>query len=95
MQKTGKPLSELKQGIRLFPQTLLNLKVRERKDLEELDSYQKALKKCRDGLKKGRIFVRYSGTEPKLRILVESESSVTNERIANQLKEALIEDLGQ
>ncbi len=95
MQKTGKPLSELKQGIRLFPQTLLNLKVRERKDLEELDAYQKALKKCRDSLKKGRIFVRYSGTEPKLRILVESESSVTNERIANQLKEALIEDLGQ
>ena len=95
MQSTGKPLSELKQAVRLFPQTLLNLKVRERKDLEELDSYQKTLKKCRDGLKKGRIFVRYSGTEPKLRILVESESSLTNERIANQLKESLIEDLGQ
>jgi phosphoglucosamine mutase len=44
---------------------------------------------------KGRVFVRYSGTEPKLRILVESESDVKNQAIAHQLKDALLEDLGQ
>jgi phosphoglucosamine mutase len=43
---------------------------------------------------KGRIFVRYSGTEPKLRILVESESSQRNEEMAEKMKNALIEDLG-
>jgi phosphoglucosamine mutase len=95
MKRTGKPLSELKKQIRIFPQTLLNLKVKERKDLEGLPAYQKALKRAVDSLdRKGRVFVRYSGTEPKLRILVESESEHINEKIAQQLKEALLEDLG-
>ncbi|NDG83874.1 MAG: phosphoglucosamine mutase, partial [Proteobacteria bacterium] len=95
MKRTGKPLSELKKQILLLPQTLLNLKVKERKALEGLPSYQKALKSAESSLNgKGRIFVRYSGTEPKLRVLVESESEVRNEAIANDLKQALIEDLG-
>jgi phosphoglucosamine mutase len=95
MKRTGKPLSELKKQILLFPQTLLNLKVKERKPLESLPVYQKALRSAEGALNgKGRIFVRYSGTEAKLRVLVESESEVKNESIAKQLKEALIEDLG-
>lgn len=95
MKRTGKPLSVLKKQILLLPQTLLNLKVKERKALETLPSYQKALKSAESSLNgKGRIFVRYSGTEPKLRVLVESESEVRNEAIANDLKQALIEDLG-
>jgi phosphoglucosamine mutase len=96
MKRTGKPLSELKKQILLFPQTLLNLKVKERKPLEELPAYQNALRSAESGLMgKGRVFVRYSGTEPKLRILVESESDVKNQAIANQLKDSLLEDLGQ
>ena len=95
MKRTGKPLSELKKQILLFPQTLLNLKVKERKPLESLPGYQKTLKSAESSLNgKGRIFVRYSGTEAKLRVLVESESETKNQTIANQLKEALIEDLG-
>jgi phosphoglucosamine mutase len=43
---------------------------------------------------KGRIFVRYSGTEAKLRILVESESDSRNSEIAARLQSALVEDLG-
>jgi phosphoglucosamine mutase len=96
MKRTGKPLSELKKQILLFPQTLLNLKVRERKPLQDLAAYQKVLRSVETGLGgKGRVFVRYSGTEAKLRILVESESDVKNETIAHQLKDALLEDLGQ
>jgi phosphoglucosamine mutase len=96
MKRTGKPLSELKKQIMLFPQTLLNLKVKERKPLETLPSYQSALRSAESGLQgKGRVFVRYSGTEPKLRILVESESEVKNQSIAHQLMDALVEDLGQ
>ena len=95
MKRTGKPLSELKKAIRLFPQTLLNLTVKERKPLEGLPAYQKALAACEAELSgKGRIFVRYSGTEAKLRILVESESSQRNEEMAEKMKNALIEDLG-
>ena len=96
MKRTGQPLSELKKQILLFPQTLINLKVKERKELDTLPSYQKALAECESMLKgKGRVFVRYSGTEAKVRVLVESESEEQNLRIANQLKTALIEDLGQ
>ena len=96
MKRSGKSLSELKKQISLFPQTLLNLKVKERKPLENLPGYQKALKDCELELKgKGRIFVRYSGTEAKLRVLVESESDDHNTRIALRIQTALIEDLGQ
>jgi phosphoglucosamine mutase len=95
MKRSGKPLSELKKQIRLFPQTLINLKVKERKPLETLPGYQKELVLCENELKgKGRIFVRYSGTEAKLRILVESESDSRNLEVATRLKNALMEDLG-
>jgi phosphoglucosamine mutase len=95
MKRTGKPLSELKQKILLFPQTLLNLKVKERKPLEDLPAYQAALAASDKTLNgRGRIFVRYSGTEALLRILVESESAVQNQGIANALKDALLKDLG-
>jgi phosphoglucosamine mutase len=96
MRRSGKPLSELKKQITLFPQTLLNLKVKSRRPLEGLPQYQKALQDSETELKgKGRIFVRYSGTEPKLRILVESESESHNEKLATRIQTALIEDLGQ
>jgi phosphoglucosamine mutase len=96
MRRSGKSLSELKKQITLFPQTLLNLKVKERKPLEGLVQYQKALKDCESQLNgKGRIFVRYSGTEAKLRVLVEGESDVQNLMLANRIQTALVEDLGQ
>jgi len=95
MKRTGKPLSELKKSIPLFPQTLLNVKVKERKPLETLPTYQGALKAAEGELKgRGRIFVRYSGTEALLRILVEGENDGHNRKIAEGLKDALVKDLG-
>ena len=95
MQRTGKPLSELKKQILLLPQTLLNLKVKERKPLEDLPLYQKALHAAEKELNgKGRVFVRYSGTEAKLRILVESESDQHNLKVAHSLQDALLMDFG-
>jgi phosphoglucosamine mutase len=95
MKNTGKPLSELKKQIMLYPQTLLNLKVKERKPLEELLTYQQAYQTCEASLKgKGRIFVRYSGTEALLRILVEGEDAEQIRSIANTLKEAILKDIG-
>ena len=78
--------------IELYPQTLLNLKVKEKRDLNTMPAYVKALAAAEKELAgKGRIFVRYSGTEPKLRILVESEVELTNERIAYHLSETITE----
>jgi phosphoglucosamine mutase len=95
MKRTGKALSELKKQIHLFPQTLINLKVKERRPLEDLPAYQKALALAEKELMgNGRVFVRYSGTEAKLRILVESESEARNTEVAGRLQSALLEDLG-
>ncbi len=94
MKRTGKPLSELKKIIELFPQTLVNVKVKERKPLADLPTYLKAVAAGEKELAgKGRIFVRYSGTEPKLRILVEGENADQNQKIANRIQEAIHHDI--
>lgn len=95
MRRTGKPLSELRKSILLLPQTLVNLKVKERKPLENLPNYQKALRDAESKLgNKGRVFVRYSGTEAKLRVLVEGESEIQNQALAKNMSDALTKDLG-
>jgi phosphoglucosamine mutase len=95
MKRTGKPLSELRKSILLLPQTLVNLKVKARKPLETLPTYQIALKNAQDTLgTKGRVFVRYSGTEAKLRVLVEGESEQQIKLLAESMSEALVKDLG-
>lgn len=72
MQATGQPLSELRRGLRKFPQKTAALKVREKKKLAGLPAIQSAIAALEKSLgAKGRVLVRYSGTEPKLRLLVE------------------------
>ena len=72
MLESGKPLSELRTVMRKFPQGSLGLSVREKKPLESLAILGAAIRKVESDLgPHGRVLVRYSGTEPKLRILVE------------------------
>ncbi len=72
MQATGRPLSELRQALRKFPQASTALKVREKKPLETLPALARAIRDLEAKLgAQGRVLVRYSGTEPKLRLLVE------------------------
>lgn len=76
LQSSGKPLSELSNGIHLFPQETKNLQVAEKIPLDKVPELQSALKEADSLLSgKGRILLRYSGTEPKLRILVEAETA--------------------
>jgi phosphoglucosamine mutase len=81
MLRTGKPLSELRRGLRKFPQGSLNLKVREKRDLSTLPHLPFAIQSLERELGgQGRVLVRYSGTEPKLRLLVEgpTDTAVKN-----------------
>ncbi|HUR59876.1 MAG TPA: phosphoglucosamine mutase [Opitutaceae bacterium] len=72
MLATGQPLSELRRVLKKFPQETAALKVRERKPLETLPRLQAAIKAVEKALgAHGRVLVRYSGTEAKLRLLVE------------------------
>jgi phosphoglucosamine mutase len=76
MRKTGKPLSVLRQEVVLFPQATQNLKVAEKLPLEGLKFVQAEIKRLERLFgDEGRVLVRYSGTEPKLRLLVEGKDS--------------------
>ena len=88
MVESGKRLADLGKKMVTLPQILLNLKLKERVPLENLPGFQKALAEFEKKLgKKGRILVRYSGTEPVLRIMVEGEDPGETERIVNALAE--------
>jgi phosphoglucosamine mutase len=72
MRETGRPLSELRRVMRKFPQRTAALRVREKRDLAGLPALQAAIRGLEATLgTQGRVLVRYSGTEAKLRLLVE------------------------
>ncbi len=76
MRATGRPLSELRRVLVKFPQLSAALTVREKKPLESLRVLPAAIKTVEDELgASGRVLVRYSGTEPKLRLLVEGPTN--------------------
>ncbi|MCB1106290.1 MAG: phosphoglucosamine mutase, partial [Cephaloticoccus sp.] len=75
MLRTGEPLSVLRRVLRKFPQVTQALKVREKRDLSLCPSLTAAIQELEARLgEAGRVLVRYSGTEPKLRLLVEAAS---------------------
>lgn len=84
IKKTGKPLSELIREIPLYPQLTQNIKVVNKKDLDTIPQVSSVLHQVREQLgDKGRVILRYSGTEPLLRVTCEGEST---EAIAVHLK---------
>lgn len=75
MLRTGEPLSKLRRSLARFPQGTLNLRVQEKRELSALPHLPFAIQAIEAELgDRGRVLVRYSGTEPKLRILVEGAS---------------------
>lgn len=95
MKKTGKSLSELSSCMQTFPQKLVNIKVREKKSLDSIPEIKSVIsdsEKRLDG--RGRILVRYSGTEPLLRIMVEADREDKIESIVNEISATVNRFLG-
>jgi phosphoglucosamine mutase len=85
MKKTGKKLSAL-NTMTTYPQCIINVNVRERADLETIPEINSAILDEENRLgEKGRILVRYSGTQLMCRIMVEGPSDEEIKRIANRL----------
>ncbi|MDI3473756.1 MAG: phosphoglucosamine mutase [Candidatus Woesearchaeota archaeon] len=78
-------LSQLRR-FRLLPQARVNVDVKEKKDFSLIEGVEDAIKRCYEELgNKARVFLRYSGTEMKARVLVEAENKIDCERFANQI----------
>ena len=95
IQRTGKPLSELARVMTSLPQVLVNVKVRKKADLQEIAPIKKVIDEVEAELgDKGRVLVRYSGTEPLLRVMIEGENQERIEILAEQVAAAVREHLG-
>ena len=90
MRETGKPVSELANLLRLYPQILVNVTVKERRALEEVPEIMAAQDAAIGELDgRGRVLLRYSGTEPLVRVMVEGEDPSQVERLAGMIAEAV------
>jgi len=90
-----KPLAELASGLTVFPQLLVNIRVKERKPLEQLPGVASEIQACEkalDGL--GRVVVRFSGTEPLARVMVEGPTMDDVENWAGRIATAIRGELG-
>ena len=71
-QAAGRPLSELAGIMTVFPQVLINVDVRSKPDLDSLPEIGEAIRRIEKELgEQGRVLVRYSGTQPQCRVMVE------------------------
>jgi len=94
MLESGRPLSELRKALRKFPQQSDSLVVREKKPIASLPALSSAIRGLeRDLGARGRVLVRYSGTEPKLRLLVEGPSDAAVGAGMDRLRAAARADL--
>ncbi len=94
MVESGKPLSELRKVMQRFPQKLVNVKVRERRDLEQVPGVSSAIAKATLELgDRGRVLVRYSGTEPLVRVMVEGDRIQLVERLVHDIADSVRSEL--
>ncbi len=96
MQRTGKTLRELAQVMEVYPQTLINVPVREKRDLKEIPPVVQAIRNAEKHLgQRGRLLIRYSGTEPKVRVMCEGEDAAEVETIAQEIAAVIHSHLGR
>jgi phosphoglucosamine mutase len=95
MFRRQKPLSELLADYQRFPQKLVNVSVSQRIPLEAIPPFKALLDTKEEELKgRGRVLVRYSGTENKVRIMVEAETEDQCKKHASELASVIERELG-
>ena len=95
MKRTTQPLSELAKAMSAVPQILLNVKVKQKTDLESIPDIARAMRESEQRLNGcGRVVVRYSGTEPLLRIMVEGEKDSVINDVAEELARVVRAHIG-
>lgn len=91
----GKPLDELTTGLQVYPQKLVNVRVKERKPLSDLLMVNEAIQAAERSLgADGRVLVRFSGTEPLLRVMVEGPTTESVDSHCSAIAGAIRQELG-
>jgi phosphoglucosamine mutase len=94
MADTNQELSELASALVTYPQVLVNVRVKEKTDLKTVPAIADAMKRVEDRLAgNGRLLVRYSGTEPLLRIMLEGKDDGEIKQWANDIANVVREQL--
>jgi phosphoglucosamine mutase len=92
---SGRSLAQLVSGLKVFPQTIKNVRVKEKRPLEQMPEVVAVIRKAEQELHgNGRVNVRYSGTETLARVMVEAETEETVQRLAGQIAAALQAAIG-
>lgn len=93
--RSGKSIDELTADLKVFPQVIVNVKVREKKPLETIPAVRERIHAAEEELKdSGRVVIRYSGTEALARVMIEAESEEAMRRHADSIADAIRTELG-
>jgi phosphoglucosamine mutase len=95
LRESGKTLTQVTAGFQKYPQILVNVRVREKAPFAELPSVQTEVRNVEERLsQKGRLLLRYSGTEPLARVMIEGESQFEIEGYAQRIADAIKRSIG-
>jgi len=96
MRATGRPISQLAKCWTRFPQLVTNVVVREKKPFGHLEDVAQLVAEAEAEVKAqgGRVFLRYSGTEPKARLLMEGRDKTVLEKWSKKIAEAIKRQIG-
>jgi phosphoglucosamine mutase len=95
VHRSGKTLSELISDLKVFPQVIVNVKVREKRPLDAIPTIAAAIAAAEKELAdSGRVVIRYSGTEALARVMIEAESEPAMRHHADTIASAIRAELG-
>lgn len=95
LHRSGQTLSSLTSDLKVFPQVIVNVRVREKKPLEIFPGVQAAIRDAETALHgNGRVVIRYSGTEALARVMIEAESRQAMQHHADRIADAIRAELG-
>ena len=93
--RSGKSLAELTADLKVYPQTIVNVRVRERRPLDSMPPVAAAIRAAEAELaESGRVVIRYSGTEALARVMIEAESETAMQLHADTIANAIRSELG-
>jgi phosphoglucosamine mutase len=96
LRDIDKPASEISKVMKKFPQILVNVEVKEKPPLETIPEIQQIIQEVKDTLKDtGRVVVRYSGTEPKCRVMLEGQDEAQIKTLAQKIADVISKNIGK